>query len=97
MCWVGIDGVRRIHHIAGVLLLFVFVYHIISVLWTFVEGRFEPIWPRFQDAKDAAHAVRYLLGRQPDAPRYDRYDFRQKLEYWGLIWGTFLMGLTASF
>lgn len=90
-----IDGVRRIHHIAAMVLIFVFFYHVLSVLWDLVAGRSERMLPRPQDAKDAAHAVSYLLSRRADSPRYDRFDFRQKMEYWALIWGTFLMGATG--
>ena len=28
-------------------------------------------------------------------PKFDRFDFRQKVEYWALIWGTLLMVLTG--
>lgn len=91
----GIDGVRRIHHSAGVVLLFISLYHIMNFVWDLVAGRRQRMLPGLQDAKDAAHAVNYLLGRQPDGPQYDRYDFRQKMEYWALVWGTFLMGATG--
>lgn len=90
-----IDGVRRIHHVAGMLLLFVFFYHILSIVWDILAGRSEQMLPRLQDARDAVHSVSYLLGRRAESPQFDRFDFRQKMEYWALIWGTFLMGATG--
>lgn len=90
-----LDGVRQIHHIAAMVLLAIFIYHVFSVVWNWVAGRSERMLPRLQDAKDAVHSVSYLLGRRADSPQYDRFDFRQKMEYWALIWGTFLMGATG--
>lgn len=31
-----------------------------------------------------------------ELPKYDRYDFRQKFEYWAVVWGSFVMILTGS-
>jgi formate dehydrogenase gamma subunit len=90
-----IDGVRRIHHVAGVLLLFVLFYHVVSIVWDIVAGRSVRMLPRLQDVKDAIHSVNYLLGRRTESPKYDRFDFKQKMEYWALIWGTFLMVATG--
>ena len=91
----GVDGIRRIHHLAATLLILVFIYHFFSVIFDLIAGKPKLMLPRLQDGKDSIHAVAYLLGRRTDKPQYDRFDFRQKLEYWALIWGTFLMGLTG--
>ena len=91
----GLDGVRKIHHLAAIMMGFVFIYHVFSVLFDMIAGRPALMLPRLQDVKDALHASAYLLGRRDDKPQYDRFDFRQKLEYWALIWGTLLMGLTG--
>ncbi len=91
----GLDGARMIHHMFGVLLGTVFIYHVISVVIDLIFTRSRLMLPSLQDAKDAAQSTGYLLGKQAEPPRYDRFDFRQKLEYWALIWGTVLMGLTG--
>jgi cytochrome b subunit of formate dehydrogenase len=51
--------------------------------------------PGKQDVTDAVQSVKYLLGKAEEPPRYGRFDFRQKLEYWALVWGTILMGVTG--
>ena len=91
----GLDGVRRIHHLAAVVMVFVFIYHVFSVIFDLLAGRRDRMLPNRKDFKDVGHAVSYLLGRREDKPQYDRFDFRQKLEYWALIWGTILMSLTG--
>jgi formate dehydrogenase subunit gamma len=94
--WGGIDGVRKVHHLFATLMAFVFFYHVIEVIGDLIGRRSQrSMLPGKQDLKDAWHAVNYLLGRRPDPPHYGRYDFRQKLEYWALIWGTLLMGATG--
>ncbi len=30
-----------------------------------------------------------------ELPKYDRYDFRQKFEYWAVVWGSFVMIITG--
>ncbi len=91
----GIDGVRRIHHLAAMLMLFIFVFHFFNVFFDLLARKGTRMVPNLQDGKDAVQAFSYLLGRTTEKPQYDRFDFRQKLEYWALIWGTFLMGLTG--
>jgi cytochrome b subunit of formate dehydrogenase len=91
----GIAGVRRIHHLAGTILIFEFGYHVIVALGDLVVRRSRSMVPRLQDVRDAAHAVAFLLGRRANPPRYDRFDWKQKLEYWSLMWGTVAMAVTG--
>jgi len=91
----GLDGVRRIHHLFAVLLVFLFIYHAIFALFDlFVSGRRGMI-PGKHDVKEAVGTVAYLLGRKPDKPKADRFNFAQKLEYLALMWGTILMAVTG--
>lgn len=92
----GIAGVRKVHHFFAVLMAFLFIYHMIVVIGDMIKKRYPRLMiPKKQDVKDAWQSVMYLLGKTTDSPKYDRYDFRQKLEYWALIWGAILMGVTG--
>lgn len=92
----GIAGIRKVHHIAAVLMAFVFFYHAIVVIADlFRKDAKRWMLPGKKDVTDAAQSVQYLLGKASEPPRYGRFDFRQKLEYWALIWGTVLMGVTG--
>jgi cytochrome b subunit of formate dehydrogenase len=44
-----------------------------------------------QDVRDTLQNLRYYLGRADTPPRFARYDYRQKYEYWGLIFGSMVM------
>jgi len=92
----GIAGVRKVHHFFAVMMAFLFFYHVIVVIGDMFNKRIPRLMlPRKQDLTDAKQAVLYLLGKAEVPPKYDRFDFRQKLEYWALIWGTLLMGATG--
>jgi cytochrome b subunit of formate dehydrogenase len=47
--------------------------------------------PSRKDFKDAILQIRYDLGLSEDKPRFDRFDYRQKFEYWGLLMGGAVM------
>ncbi|MCX6894749.1 MAG: cytochrome b/b6 domain-containing protein, partial [Verrucomicrobia bacterium] len=87
---------RWLHRIAGVALLGVGGYHLIYVVVT-AEGRqlVRDFWPRWQDAKDMLLNVRYLTRRSNRRPQFARFGYAEKLEYWAVVWGTIIMGVTG--
>ena len=90
----GIGATRVIHHIFAFMLAFEFLYHLIVVAYELllVRPRPLPMLPQLQDVRDGLRSVAYLSGRRPEKPQFDRYDFKQKVEYWALIWGLLVMG-----
>jgi formate dehydrogenase gamma subunit len=94
----GLDTVRFLHHLFGIMLLFEGVYHVIVSAYELLFARSKPtaMFPRPQDAKDALQQVAHLAGMKVEKPRFGRYDFRHKIEYWSVVWGTLLMGVTGS-
>ena len=93
----GLDTVRFIHHLFGIMLVFEGVYHVLVALYELLFARSKPtaMFPRPQDVKDAFQQVAHLAGMKVEKPRFQRYDFRHKLEYWSVAWGTLLMGATG--
>jgi len=93
----GLDTVRTIHHLFGIMLVFEGVYHVLVTLYELLFARSKPtaMFPRPQDVKDAFQQVAHLAGMKLEKPRSGRYDFRHKLEYWSVAWGTLLMGATG--
>jgi hypothetical protein len=51
--------------------------------------------PGIKDARDAWQAFMYNLGLARSRPQMGRYTFEEKMEYWALIWGTVVMGITG--
>jgi formate dehydrogenase gamma subunit len=93
----GLDTVRSLHHLFGIMLVFEGVYHIIVAIYELLFARSKPtaMFLRPQDARDALRQVAHLAGMKAERPRFGRYDFRHKLEYWSVVWGTLLMGVTG--
>jgi cytochrome b subunit of formate dehydrogenase len=85
-----------VHRIAGVLLALAAVYHLGYLVGT-ERGRsqFRAMWPRWQDVREAWQLVAFNLGLRPARPRYHRFSYAEKLEYWAVLWGTFVMAATG--
>ena len=85
-----------IHRVAGVVLMGAGVYHVFY-LAALREGRrlICDIVPRPKDLRDAVQAMLYYLGLSRDKPKFGRFTYGEKAEYWALVWGTALMGLTG--
>jgi formate dehydrogenase gamma subunit len=87
---------RWTHRIAGVVLLAVGAYHLVYLLVT-QDGRklVKDFFPGIKDVKDVLGAFRFLFGLSPNKPRFGRFGYAEKMEYWAVIWGTIIMGVTG--
>jgi formate dehydrogenase gamma subunit len=100
--WVGrflgsSEAFRRwSHRIAGIILLLAGAYHLIYLL-SRKEGRqlVKDFFPVKKDVTDLAGNVAYLTGLRQDRPRLGRFGYAEKMEYWAVIWGTVIMGITG--
>lgn len=92
----GVDGRASVHRVAGVLLCLVGIYHLFYLVLT-PRGRswLKAMFPSKRDIINVWEAVRYLFGLSNQGPRFHRFGFPEKLEYGGVLWGTFCMGLTG--
>ena len=52
--------------------------------------------PNLQDLKDLVAMLLFFVGLRKERARFDRFDFRQKSEYWALVWGTAVMAVTGG-
>jgi cytochrome b subunit of formate dehydrogenase len=86
-----------LHRIAAVILIGAGLYHLYYISFT-QRGRklIYDLLPRIQDIHDALAVAKYNLGMSRVKPRFDRFSYIEKSEYWALVWGTVIMGLTGS-
>jgi formate dehydrogenase subunit gamma len=97
----GIEYTRLIHR--GFALIFTLgaVYHGANVLYSyFIRHRRLTMVPTLKDFRDVVDTLRYTLGFVEKPPRFGRFDYRQKFEYWGLLFGgtvIILTGLVLTF
>ena len=84
------------HRIAGTVLTLAGIYHL-GYLFGTRRGRsqFRAMIPRWQDVRDAGGLIAYNLGWRPSRPRFHRFSYIEKLEYWAVMWGTFVMATTG--
>lgn len=88
----GIDLIRFIHRLTGILFALLAVWHLGRViLGVLIKKRTPHMIPTSKDFHDAANTVRYYLKLSEEYPKFDRFDFRQKFEYLGLVMGGMVM------
>lgn len=94
----GIELTRFIHRILGFLFTAGALYHIGVIFFSIARRCFKPtIFFSFQDFRDAIAVLRYDLGISDVHPKFDRFDFRQKFEYWGIVFGGIIMLISGYF
>jgi cytochrome b subunit of formate dehydrogenase len=92
----GIETTRLIHHVSAIVLMFLAIYHLLDAGYKiFVRRTPLTMLPGVKDIKDALQAFLYNLGFKKSRPQMGRYTFEEKAEYWALIWGTVIMGITG--
>ncbi len=92
----GLAARGLVHRAAAVVLTGIAVVNACFLLFT-RSGRKElaHLMMRFQDMKDAGGNLAYMLGLRKEPPKFDRYSYIEKFEYWGMWWGTLLMVFTG--
>ena len=93
----GGESFRRIaHRVAGVVMLAAGLYHVYYLLLT-AEGRraLVELFPRRKDVTDFIKAMRYYALGNSSKPKFAKFNYGEKAEYWAVVWGTIIMGLTG--
>ncbi len=86
-----------LHRIAAVLMTVTSVYHLYWLLFN-RRGRRElaAMLPRpIEDGRHMLENFQYFLGLRKEPAAGRRYTYREKMEYWALIWGTIVMVFTG--
>ncbi|MCC6477311.1 cytochrome b/b6 domain-containing protein [bacterium] len=91
------EPVRRItHRIMAVILIGCSIYHVVYLFMTRRgQEELKAMLPAKSDVSEFSENMAYHLNKRKDPPKFDRYDYSQKAEYWALIWGTVLMIATG--
>jgi thiosulfate reductase cytochrome b subunit len=88
----GIDSTRFIHRVCGWILLISTILHFGGGIAAMMSKKIGfTMVPSRKDFTDAILQLRYYLGLTDQHPHYDRYDYKQKFEYWGLVFGNIIM------
>jgi cytochrome b subunit of formate dehydrogenase len=92
----GIDRTRWVHRACGLILALSTVVHFANASRAMLSKKVGfTMVPDRKDFEDAILQLKFYLGMSQQHPKYDRYDYKQKFEYWGLVFGNVIMVATG--
>jgi cytochrome b subunit of formate dehydrogenase len=84
-----------IHRVAAVVLIISTLWHIFFLLTHRGKRFFKDMLPALSDFRLFAQKMLFNVGLSKTAPRFERFSYVEKVEYWALIWGNVVMILTG--
>jgi formate dehydrogenase subunit gamma len=92
----GVDTARWFHRASGILFGLLLAAHVVRLVVEVALGRTSvSMIPTRQDYADAVQTLRYYVGATDRPATFDRFDYRQKFEYWGLLLGSMIVVSTG--
>jgi len=85
-----------VHRIAAVIFSITVVWHMLYLIIS-RRGRefFIDMLPERLDFEQFWQRILYCIGRRKESPRFKRFSYVEKAEYWALVWGTIVMVVTG--
>ncbi len=92
----GFEMRGLVHRIAAVIFSLTVVWHLLY-LTTSRRGRefIKDMMPLPKDFTQFWQRILYCIGRRKESPRFHRFSYVEKAEYWALVWGTAVMVVTG--
>lgn len=92
----GIEVTRLVHRIFAIIFTLHTVYHIATALYAFyIKHKRLSMVITLKDFRDVVDNLKYSFRLSDKAPRFGRFDYRQKFEYWGMLLGSFVIIITG--
>ena len=88
----GIATQGILHRIGAVLLIGFYVFHTLYTIFN-KDGRrdFVQLLPKPRDIKDVFQMINYFFGFAKEKPKFDRFSYIEKFDYWAVYWGGIVM------
>lgn len=97
----GYEAARSVHIYVGIIMLCGLVLHAIYLLFTINWRRFptsllgpNSLIPRWADVKLFFQHIGWFFG-MGKAPKFDRWGYWEKFDYWAVFWGMTIVGITG--
>ena len=91
----GIGVARGIHRVAAVIMIAAWIWHSLDLLVRWKRAGFKlSSWsmvPTLKDVRDFVDLSKYYFGFASEPPKFDRFEFRQKFDYFAVYWGMPIM------
>ncbi|MCC7451312.1 MAG: cytochrome b/b6 domain-containing protein [Anaerolineae bacterium] len=92
----GIESLRIVHRFMAALLMAEVIYHIGVISYKlYVLRQPASLLPRARDVRDLVDWIRYSLGLRSAPPAMPRYNFGDKLKYWGVAISVIILLITG--
>jgi cytochrome b subunit of formate dehydrogenase len=88
----GAEGAAIWHRVGAVLIILSSVYHLFYLTFLASKKRLPlSMLPMPKDALDMRDNILFMLGLRKERPRFDRYMYLEKFDYWAVFWGIVMM------
>lgn len=92
----GIDAVRLMHRVAGVALIMLIIQHLAVAAVGIIRLRWQAsMIIQMKDFQDAVTNLKYYFGIKNHPAACDRFDYKQKFDYWGVLVSNLIMIVTG--
>ena len=96
--WKGGFSLRgSIHRVAALVFILTVIWHLVYLASSRGRQFLRDIAPRLRDFRLLARTVSYNLSSGKERPRCGRFGYVEKIEYWGLVFGTAVMTVSGLF
>ena len=97
----GFAIILGVHKFCAVILSIAFGAHLVEIFygilvkkeWWMLWGRNSMV-PNLKDVQDMIAQMKYFLFLGPE-PKFDRFTYWEKLDYWGVFWGMAIIGISG--
>jgi formate dehydrogenase gamma subunit len=85
-----------LHRTAAIVLISATLYHLVHLAVNRRDRVFlRAMLPKWKDVTDLVDVLRYNLGLRQQAPKFEKFNYAEKLEYWAFMWGTVVMAISG--
>lgn len=88
----GAEGAATWHRVGAALIITSAVYHLFYLTFLASKKRLPlSMLPLPKDALDMKDNILFMLGVKKERPKFDRYMYLEKFDYWAVFWGIVMM------
>lgn len=92
----GYEQCLIVHKYVGLFMLFLFICHLAYVLFIVMSKKVhsdDGLWLQKKDVREFFTHLRWMFGGE--APRFERWGYWEKFDYWAVFWGMIILGVTG--
>jgi cytochrome b subunit of formate dehydrogenase len=88
----GAQGAAFWHRVGAVLIIISALYHLFYLTFLAAQKRLPiSMLPMPKDAMDMKDNILFMLGVKKERPKFERYMYLEKFDYWAVFWGIIMM------